>query len=224
MPHDAEGRGLGADVGAASMSLADPAMQEAGEPSPLTDAALIERSRSEPRSFAEVFDRHAHAIQHYLACRVGAQAAEDLAGETFLIAFSRRAHYDCGRLDARPWLYGIATNLVREHRRAERRMYRAVAGSQVDAWTDSLAGAVVERISARTELRLVAKALARLAPRDRDVLLLYAWGGLRYEDIALALGVPVGTVRSRLNRGRRRLRRMLAAPPLRSSSTNTQDS
>ena len=90
----------------------------------LDDAAVIEASRAEPDRFASLFDRHAPYIHRYLARRVGRQAADDLVAETFLVAFRKRAGYDDRYRDARPWLYGIATNLIAQHRREEARQLR----------------------------------------------------------------------------------------------------
>jgi RNA polymerase sigma-70 factor (ECF subfamily) len=81
------------------------------------DAAVIEASHAEPDQFAIVFERHAPHIHRYLARRVGKQAADDLVAETFLVAFGKRRAYDARYRDARPWLYGIATILVGQHRR-----------------------------------------------------------------------------------------------------------
>src|SRR5206468_3869291 len=95
-----------------------------GDPVPplvMDDAAIIEQSWREPERFAEVFDRHAPYIHRYVARRLGHQVADDLVAETFLTAFGKRRRYDTARRDARPWLYGIATNLVGQHRRAELR-------------------------------------------------------------------------------------------------------
>ena len=90
----------------------------------LDDAVVIEASRAEPDRFASLFDRHAPYIHRYLARRVGRQAADDLVAETFLVAFRKRARYDPRHHDARPWLYGIATNLIAQHRREEARQFR----------------------------------------------------------------------------------------------------
>jgi RNA polymerase sigma factor (sigma-70 family) len=124
--------------------------------------------------------------------------------ETFAVAFQRRRDYDLERVDARPWLYGIATNLIRNHRRAEARRWRAMArdvagaGAEPEPEADGAAARVTAQ-AARGEL---ARVLAGLPSRQRDVLLLYAWADLEYEEIAQALGLPVGTVRSRLHRAR----------------------
>jgi RNA polymerase sigma-70 factor (ECF subfamily) len=185
------------------------------------DASLIAESRHDPERFAGLFDRHASEIHRYLARRVGPDNADDLLAETFLIAFSQRDRYDAARENARPWLYGIATNLVGRHRRNEVRFFRAIArtgadpaaclgaGPAVAQAAESLADRVTERVAAERVRQQLAAALARLRPGDRDVLLLVAAGGFDYREVALALGIPLGTVSSRLARARRKLREAL---------------
>ncbi|GIH14975.1 RNA polymerase sigma factor [Rugosimonospora africana] len=177
--------------------------------SELDDAAVIAASIGEPERFAAIFDRHAPHIHRYLARRLGDDAADDALGETFLAAFRRRHRYDTSRRDARPWLYGIATNLVGQwHRSAfrEHRLRMAMPAAPVD---DGHADRVVAGVVAQATRRALAGALARLAPGDRDVLLLIAWEELSYEQVATALSIPVGTVRSRLHRARRQVRSAL---------------
>ncbi len=174
------------------------------------DAEVITASLGHPERFAVVFDRHAPHIHRYLSRRLGAQVAEDLMGETFLIAFGARARYDPAFPSARPWLYGIATNLVGQRRREEAREYRLRATLGPPAEQVSHADRVAERVTAQAMSARLAAALAGLARGDRDVLLLIAWEGLAYEEVAAALGIPVGTVRSRLNRARRKVRAALA--------------
>jgi RNA polymerase sigma factor (sigma-70 family) len=173
------------------------------------DAGVIEQSWESPERFAALFDRHAGELHRYVARRLGAGVADDLVAETFLAAFRQRREYDLARLDARPWLYGIATNLVSRHRRTEARLYRALARTGVDPVAADHADQVAARVTAEGTSRRVAAALARLPRRDRDVLLLVAWAELRYEEVAAALGIPVGTVRSRLHRARRQVREAL---------------
>jgi len=175
-----------------------------------SDARVIERSRDEPEQFAALYDRHADAVHRYAARRLGPEAAEDLMADTFTTAFQRRHTYDLARADARPWLFGIATNLVGRHRRSEARRFKALA--QVPApveHEEPVADRAVARAGATGVRRELASALAGLSARHRDVVLLVAWGGLDYEETAQALGVPVGTVRSRLHRARSRLREAL---------------
>ncbi len=190
------------------MTASSASLREADVRQP-SDAELIERSWGEPEAFAVLFDPHAADIHHYAARRLGTGAADDLVAETFLAAFRRRMSYDTTRSQARPWLYGIATTLIARQCRSEQRLYRALGRTGVDAVPEPIADVVVRRVAAQQQQRLLAAALAGLSPADRDVLLLVAWGGLSYEEVADALRVPVGTVRSRLHRARRKLRRLL---------------
>lgn len=179
-----------------------------------SDASVIERSWDEPDAFAVLFDRYADDIHRYAARRLGTEAADDLMAETFVIAFQRRRRYDLSRPQARPWLYGIVTNLVGEHRRAEARRLRALSRVASTApgeggGGEPMAERVAARVSAESARGALAGALAKLPARYRDVLLVIAWGDLDYAEAAEALGVPVGTVRSRLHRARSRLREAL---------------
>jgi RNA polymerase sigma factor (sigma-70 family) len=177
-----------------------------------SDVAAIAASMRDPARFEVVFDRHYQEIWSYLSRRVGQALAEELASETFVRAFAARAAYDLGYPDARPWLYGIATNLLRKHARSEERRRRAYARA---IERDEIPGgleAVAERVDAATNARTIADALSRLKPADRDTLLLFALTDLGYEGVAAATGVPVGTVRSRLHRVRRHLQAALSAP------------
>ena len=91
-----------------------------------TDAELIARSLADPAEFAGVYERYATTIYRYVARRVGPGEAEALMAETFRIAFEQRASFDPARPVARPWLYGIATNLVARHYRTEARLRRLI--------------------------------------------------------------------------------------------------
>jgi RNA polymerase sigma-70 factor, ECF subfamily len=173
------------------------------------DGDAIAASSHEPARFAVVFDRHYAEIAAYLTRRAGRTLGEELASETFVRAFAARAGYDLAYSDARPWLYGIANNLLRKHARTEERRRRAYARAiERDGSSDEL-DMIAERIDASAGAPVIAEALARLAPGDRDTLLLFALTDLDYEGIALATGVPVGTVRSRLHRVRRHLQAAL---------------
>jgi RNA polymerase sigma factor (sigma-70 family) len=174
-----------------------------------TDTELIARSIDDPEQFAALFDRHATSVHRYLGRRVG-ELADDLLSETFLVAFRRRAAYRPDHVEVRPWLLGIATNVVHGHLRTERRRYRALAKAAArpeEHGHDPADSA--DRLAAEALRGPLAAALAALKPRDRDALLLLAWGQLGYEEIAAVLDVPVGTVRSRLNRARRQTRAAL---------------
>jgi RNA polymerase sigma-70 factor (ECF subfamily) len=169
-----------------------------------SDGAIIAASRRDPERFGLIFDRHFEPIHAYLRRRVGPDAADDLAAETFVTAFRARASYDVSRDDARPWLFGIAANVVLHHRRSEHRQLLAYARLDtpvMDADVDADAAASISEIT---------RLLASLSQADREVLLLHAWADLAYAEIAEALGVPIGTVRSRLSRARGRLRELIA--------------
>jgi RNA polymerase sigma-70 factor (ECF subfamily) len=166
----------------------------------VTDGELIAESSVRADAFHEVFDRHFRAVHRYVARRVGHDRADDLASQTFAVAFTRRATFRTDASDARPWLLGIATNLLMNERRAEQRSLEAVARIQAQPLRPAaeLADDGLDHE--------VAVSLAELDPDQRDVLLLYAWGELSQEEIASALAIPVGTVRSRMSRARRHLR------------------
>jgi RNA polymerase sigma factor (sigma-70 family) len=176
----------------------------------LTDSELMERSVACPASFAELFDRHHGELYRYLRRRAGPSVAADIAAETFLIAFARRGSYRPDRQSVRPWLYGIAHNLLRNHARSERRQWLAYARHgempDVDESAADAFGNADRRADASVAAARIGPILASLPAGDRDVLLLFAWADMSYADIASTLQIPVGTVRSRLNRARRQLR------------------
>jgi RNA polymerase sigma-70 factor (ECF subfamily) len=173
------------------------------------DGQVVRASLGTPAEFALVFDRHFADIHRFVTRRVGRDVADDLAASVFVEAFAGRASFDVTTESARPWLFGIATNLLRRHHRTEVRRLRAYARHGVDPVTAAVGE--LERVEATTDGPRIARALAALQKRDRDVLLLYAWADLTYEEVADALGVPVGTVRSRMSRARRIMRARLGA-------------
>ncbi|PDP88374.1 RNA polymerase subunit sigma-70 [Glycomyces fuscus] len=184
-----------------------------------SDADVIQRSLEDPTRFGEIFRRHAPALHRYVARRLGGPDADDVVAEAFHIAFRKRHRYDPARPDARPWLWRISANLVRRHHRSETRHYRALARTGVDPVMEGFADRVSARVDAQSVSKPLAAALARLSARDRDVLLLVAWGDLTYEEVASVLGIPVGTVRSRLHRARKRVRAALpTATPVKEDS------
>ena len=159
------------------------------------------------RSFEDAFATEFPSLHRYLARRVGGSAADELAAETFTVAFRNWERLDPER-PVRPWLYGIAANLMRHHWRKERRMLRAYARTGVDpVFTDE--DAAVERADADARHRGLAAALAELRKDEREILLLNAWAELTDAEIADALSLPVGTVKSRLSRTREKLRNQL---------------
>ncbi|ROO90176.1 RNA polymerase sigma-70 factor (ECF subfamily) [Actinocorallia herbida] len=180
----------------------------------MSDAALIVASADRPELFSGLFARHANTLYRHVSRRIGPEAAEDVVAETFLTAFRKRARYNSAYPDARPWLYGIATRLVARHRRDEITRYRALARTHAEFSAPADDERVVMDLTATAAGSALAAALAGLATGDRDVLLLVAWADLTYEETARALGIPVGTVRSRLNRARRKTRAALGGNPL----------
>lgn len=171
-----------------------------------SDAQVIEQSLSRPAAFHLIFDRHFLTVHRYLRHRLSSDtAADDLAAETFTRAFAARHRYVASTPDARPWLYAIATNLLRDEQRRRGR---------VAALNDRLAR---EPASHRSDAppggdAVLTDALLALRGEEREVLLLFAWAELSYEEIAAVVDAPVGTVRSRLSRARQKLRTHLAEP------------
>jgi RNA polymerase sigma factor (sigma-70 family) len=176
-----------------------------------TDAALIRRSLQEPEQFAGIFDRHWASLHAYCTSRAGA-SGEDIAAEAFRLAFDHRARYDRRVEDARPWLYGIAINLLRHHfrstQRGENAGRRAMSLAELTAIEQPLQQLESQALGPR-----LAQALERLPVLDREALLLLAWGELDYREIARALNIPVGTVRSRIHRARARVRAHITVNP-----------
>jgi RNA polymerase sigma factor (sigma-70 family) len=165
-----------------------------------------------PEGFGELFERYAGLLYGYTARRVGPQAAEDLVAETFLVAFTVRGRYDPAAPSARPWLFGILTNLLHDHRRAEVRAWQALARAGSDPLgvgrqiTEPFVEPVSARVDAQAAASSIAGALAAMPTAQRDLLLLHIWAGMDYPELAATLGLPPGTVRSRLHRAKARLR------------------
>jgi RNA polymerase sigma factor (sigma-70 family) len=170
-----------------------------------SDGDIIIRSLDQRAAFAELYDRHQRSVYRYAARRIGQLYAEDVTSETFLVAFSRREVFD-GSSSALPWLLGISTTLMRQYARQEARAWKGMLASDLARVSVDEFDVVNGRLDAKAVSRRMGKALARLPAGDRDVLLLHTFGELSYEAIGVALGVPIGTVRSRLNRARRKLR------------------
>jgi RNA polymerase sigma factor (sigma-70 family) len=174
-----------------------------------TDVDVVLASRDEPSAFAGLFDRHARVVRRFVAGRAASDDVDDLVSETFVAAFRSRGNYDRRYEDARPWLLGIAANILRHHYRAEARRRRPrPRGPETDFYLDPAEG-LADGIDAKAEWDHVAGALSLLDDRFREVLLLMAAADLTYEEMARALDLPVGTVKSRVARGRRQLRELL---------------
>jgi RNA polymerase sigma factor (sigma-70 family) len=185
----------------------------------IPDGQVIAASVTEPERFGTIFERHFDAIHRYAARRVGTAPADDVTAHTFTVAFERRRSFDTASDTARPWLYGIATNLIRNHHRAERRLLATLSrlghdiGGVPDGADSFTGGGPVDPN--------LAKALRRLRPEQRDVLLLHCWGDLTHTEIASALGIAPGTVASRLSRARQRVRAAIEASPSPAPSPET---
>lgn len=180
-----------------------------------SDAEHIEASLLDPRHFAFLFERHAAPVHRFLARRAAPGTVDDLLSETFVTAFRTRQNYDLTYADARPWFFGIAVNVARHHHRSEARrtamlgrvMQRATPEHTMpDPADDALA-----HMESENRIEGMAAALRAIDHGYLDVLLLVAGPQLSYEEIARALEIPVGTVRSRLSRGRAQLRELLQA-------------
>lgn len=175
----------------------------------LSDAAVIARSLREPSWFAEIFRRHGIEIVRYVHARLGPALAEDVAAETFLAAFRYRDRFDPARLEARPWLYGIAVRQIGKHQRAEIRYRRAMARLPVDGVPADFGDRSIDRVIAEQLRPQLSAALTSLSRQDRELLLLIAWADLTYAEAAQALGLTISAVRSRLNRIRVKARKAL---------------
>jgi RNA polymerase sigma factor (sigma-70 family) len=166
----------------------------------------VARSVSEPEQFGVVFSDYFAEIHGYVARRLGPDAADDIAAATFETAFFKRLHFDPDVGTVRAWLYGIATRHVSRYRRDEARRYRAMARIPALVPAAGPEDSVTSRVAARTELRNLAGLLADMSDGDRDVLLLVALADLSLAEVGFALGIPYGTVGSRLHRARRIIR------------------
>ena len=193
-----------------AMSVTEPVLAAVASPvAGGDDAAIIAESLAEPERFAVLYDRYADQLYRYAGRRLGAADAEDTIAATFLAAFRARGRFDTSRADARPWLFGILTKeLAKQHRRESARL-RAIARACPDVAEAGHADKVADDVTARGARKALAQAVSVLAPADRSVLLLIAWGDLTYDEVAQALAIPIGTVRSRLNRARRKVREAL---------------
>jgi RNA polymerase sigma factor (sigma-70 family) len=176
----------------------------------LSDAQAVARSLAgEPELFAAVFDRHYDAVHRYVQRRCG-ERADDVSSETFLAAFGARARWIPDPRGARPWLLGIATNMLHRHARDEQRWLRQALTLPVEAWADEWEERLASRLDAGQQRAVLVDAILGLSPDDRDTLLLRVLAELGNDEVAIALGVPRGTVASRMNRIRRLLASRLA--------------
>ena len=170
-------------------------------------------SAGDADAFAELFRAFADRVHGFCYRRSGSpEVAEDVTSAVFLEAWRRRTEVTMASDDAvLPWLFGVAANLLRNAGRKQRRYQRFLAAAPPPGVSPEFAPEVDDRVDVERDLRLVRAALATLGDDDRDLLLLTVAEGLTPAEVAAALGVPAGTVRSRLSRARARLRAAMAA-------------
>jgi len=175
-------------------------------------APLLARCAAGDRAaFRRLYDLQAPRL-HGVALRITRQTslAADAVQDAFIQVWQNAGRFDPERGTVRPWLFGIATNLVAQHRRAEVRRFRALARTGVEPGAESHENRVLTAVSASRLRPHLAHAITLLSQQERDVVLLAASGELSHEEIATALAIPNGTVRSRLSRARKTLRAALA--------------
>jgi RNA polymerase sigma factor (sigma-70 family) len=173
----------------------------------VTDAEIIARSDGDPTAFREIFIRYHASVLGYARRRVGWEIGEEIAAQTFLEAFAHRSRFDMRFHSAKPWLMGIATNLIRHHLRDERTHIAALLKVPKDLPPEPVDDPTT--LDAERMGPALARALLTLNDQDRETFLLIALAELSYRESALALGVPIGTVRSRISRARAALREHL---------------
>jgi RNA polymerase sigma factor (sigma-70 family) len=164
--------------------------------------------RDDAEAFGLLFERHEKAIYNFCFRHVGDwAAAEELTSIVFLEAWRRRDKQLASGF-VRAWLFGIATNVIRNRHRSERRHRAALARLPVEYRTPSFTDDADARLDAERAMCAILAGVKRLPRREKDVIALCVWSDLSYDEAATALGVPIGTIRSRLSRARRRLREL----------------
>lgn len=180
--------------------MTEPALDDDG------DAALWERmQRGDAAAYGELFTRHGARIHGYVVRRTAdPQLADDVTAIVFLELWRRRAAVELTRPSALPWLYGVASNVLRNQQRSRRRFKDAIDSL---ALLPARSPELVERqAEAAAEAADVVAQVRRLPRRERDVLVLSVWEGLSHAEIAEALGITIRAVRARLAQARHRLR------------------
>jgi RNA polymerase sigma factor (sigma-70 family) len=192
----------------AGRGTSEPALDQSARSS--ADVHLRGRALDGDDVFGELFDQHFDQIHRYLARRAGSDLADDLAAETFVQAIACRERFDPEAGSPVGWLFGIAANLLRRHwRNASREQVahaRIASLEPSDAGSDAVVTSLIDRLAAEQVCDRLIHVLRSMPPGELEVLLLFAWEDLSYADMASALDIPVGTVRSRLHRARARLR------------------
>lgn len=176
----------------------------------LTDGDLWQKAgQGDPAAFGVLFERHINAVYTHCFRRTGSwEGAEDLASVVFLEAWRRRRDVALSGESILPWLLAVANNVVRNRDRSLRRHRRLLAKLPPSVVTPDIADEAVARVDDERTMQRVLEVFGKLLPDEQDVLALCVWAGLSYADAAVALGVPIGTVRSRLSRARAQLRKL----------------
>ncbi|HVC71116.1 MAG TPA: RNA polymerase sigma factor [Acidimicrobiales bacterium] len=180
-----------------------------------TDTEAVERSPAgDGAAFVELFWHHGPAVHGYLSRRAGRQDADELLSEVWLRAFRSRSSYDHTVADTRPWLYGIARNVLRAHWRGQDRTRRSMEPAFTDPWPEA-----DDRLDAFAQREALERGLATLSEDEREVLLLVVWEHLTPAQAAEALAIPQGTARSRLHRARTLVRDAFEIPGITGSTS-----
>lgn len=190
-----------------------------------SDAELWARSRAgDPDAFGALFERHAKLIFNYCFRRIGnRETARELLHVVFLEAWRHRSK-ELPPDKVLPWLYGIATNVVRNQRRSERRFAAALSRLPAVPAEPDFADRAVERLDYERQAEKAIGLLHALPKREQEVFVLCVGMELSYEDAAFALDIPIGTVRSRLSSARARLAELdSASGHEQGESTNAQE-
>lgn len=175
-----------------------------------SDAEVIEGSLQDPDLFAVIFERHYRDVHRFVVAAVGAADGPDLAAEVFVRAFASRHRYRSLYPSARPWLWGIASNLIAGYYRSRARQDRAYRRVPPHPESESdHSGETVNRVAAEAERPFLTEAFKHLRREEAEVLVLFAVGDCSYAEIASTLGIAEGTVRSRLSRTRSKLRNLI---------------
>lgn len=178
----------------------------------LTDAQIIEQSLDEPDAFGLIFERYRDDVFAFVAKRLGRQAGIDITADVFLRALRIRFTYDLSRPNARPWLYGIASNLIGDalRKRSVRRRHRTSAATRLLGPIADPYDQALSDIQSRRLGPVITAALDELAEPQRAALILFAVDGLSYPEIAEYLDVALGTVKSRVSRAKHKMRSQLS--------------
>lgn len=179
----------------------------------LPDADLWALTATDPEAFGEIFRRHARIVHAYCVRRTASVAdADDLTSVVFMEAWVRRGRVQLLGTSSRPWLLGIANNVARNSHRSLRRYRSALNRQSTPRYARSAEDEAMDVFEGERDLQEARSTLKQLSRVEQEVLVLVLWTGLSYEEAALALNLPIGTVRSRLSRARKKLQSRLIPP------------